>query len=592
MAPIPAIWVAASTATENAVVVGDFRQLPPIVISENDLPRKWLGRDVFEVAGLDEVPDSSGCRVDLLEQHRMHPKISAIPNKLIYKGRLVDAQGMERQGEDKLAAWYRGDWGHDHPVLLVDTGSVGAWVTSVSRGARASRLNFLSATICVDLAGRLLRQDRVELADGELRRVLIACPYRPHARLLKLLVDEEGLSRDVLAGTAHSFQGSEADVVILDLVNDEPHWRVALFMPDHDEAARRLLNVTLTRARRRLIVVGDFEYIQRQAKRAFVGKDLVPFLLSEYPRVDARDTVPVGLAARAARAQSKLVGGRVEANADRLVVSQEAFYPVLQDDLGKARQRIVIYSAFLTWERVGQLAAELRSAAERGVRVYVVTKARGDRGRRELSTYQRLEKALVDWGIIVLHKRRMHEKLVLIDDEITWVGSLNPLSFSNTQEIMERRHSRHVAADYARTLLLDQLLAGYEDGNPICPICGSEVVASEGADDPFYWTCVEEDCYSRSVDQPPLREGVIVCANCGGPVEFGEWGGKPVWRCKNNARHRQRIARTHVRLPKMRQLIPKRQLKKFEQSVPTKKTKRRKTERRDGQTTIFDLTEE
>ena len=592
MAPIPAIWVAASTATDNAVVVGDFRQLPPIVISENDLPMKWLGRDVFEVAGLDEVPDSSGCRVDLLEQHRMHPKISAIPNKLIYKGRLVDAQGMERRGEDKLAAWYRGDWGHDHPVLLVDTGSVGAWVTSVSRGARASRLNFLSATICVDLAGQLLRQDRVELTDGELRRVLIACPYRPHARLLKLLVDEEGLSRDVLAGTAHSFQGSEADVVILDLVNDEPHWRVALFMPDYDEAARRLLNVALTRARRRLIVVGDFEYIQRQAKRAFVGKDLVPFLLSEYPRVDARDTVPVGLAARSARAQSKLVGGRVEANADRLVVTQEAFYPVLQDDLAKARQRIVIYSAFITWDRLGQLAAELRSAAERGVRVYVVTKARSDRSRRELSTYQRLEKALVDWGIIVVHKRRMHEKLVFIDDKITWVGSLNPLSFSNTQEIMERRRSRDVAADYARTLLLDELLTGYEDGNPICPICGSEVVASEGADDPFYWTCVQKDCYSRSVDQPPLIDGVIVCANCGGPVQFGEWGGKPVWRCTNNARHRQRIARTHVRLPKMRQLIPKRQLKKFEQSVPTKKAKRRKTERRDRQTTIFDLTEE
>jgi hypothetical protein len=101
----------------------------------------------------------------------------------------------------------------------------------------------------------------------------------------------------------------------------------------------------------------------------------------------------------------------------------------------------------------------------------------------------------------------MHEKLVFVDDEITWVGLLNPLSFSNTQEIMERRRSKDVAGDYAKTLMLEELLAGYGEGIPACPICGNEVVASEGAEEPFYWTCIEEDCYSRSVDQPPPTDG-------------------------------------------------------------------------------------
>jgi hypothetical protein len=591
MAPIPAIWVAASTATDNAVVVGDFRQLPPIVISENELPRKWLGRDVFVVAGIDGIEDPTGRRVDLLEQKRMHPQISIISNTLVYNRKLLDAQGMDCQGETELAAWYKSEWGHDHPVLLVDTGSVGAWVTSVSRGSRASRLNFLSATICVDLAGRLLRKDREELPDGNRRRILIACPYRPHAQLLKLLIREEGLSRDVLPGTVHSFQGSEADVVILDLVNDEPHWRVAMFMPDHDIAVRRLLNVALTRARRRLIVVGDFEYIQRQAKRAFVGRDLVPFLLSQYPQVDARDVVPVGLAARAARAQSNLTGGSVEPNAERLIVTQDQFYPVLQNDLAKAHQRIVIYSAFVTQDRLGQLAPQIRAAVERGVRVYVVTKAWTDRSHGEMANYQRLEKTLADWGVTVIHKRRMHEKLVLIDNEITWVGSLNPLSFSNTQEIMERRCSKDVSRDYTRTLLLNDLLMAYEYGQPMCPICGNEVVASEGADDPFYWTCIEEDCYSRSVDQPPLRGGVIVCANCGGSVEFGEWGGKPVWRCKDNPRHHQRIARTHLRLPKMRELVPRKHLRRLERALLAKNLKIKKAGEKIRQSSLFDLSE-
>ena len=52
MAPIPALYVAASLADQNALAVGDFKQLPPIVQSGHDLSVRWLGRDVFEVAGI------------------------------------------------------------------------------------------------------------------------------------------------------------------------------------------------------------------------------------------------------------------------------------------------------------------------------------------------------------------------------------------------------------------------------------------------------------------------------------------------------------------------------------------------------------
>ena len=57
MAPIPALWVAASLADANAIVVGDFKQLPPIVLSEHKLAQKWLGRDVFDEAKLSPLPD-------------------------------------------------------------------------------------------------------------------------------------------------------------------------------------------------------------------------------------------------------------------------------------------------------------------------------------------------------------------------------------------------------------------------------------------------------------------------------------------------------------------------------------------------------
>jgi hypothetical protein len=563
MAPIPALWVAASLADENVIAVGDYKQLPPIVMAKAPEAERWLGRDIFAAAGIRGHRSAPDHFIALTEQFRMHPSISAIANELIYEGLLSDGPGTT--DDTPLVGWYRSDWGDDSPVLCVDTRSTGAWVTSVTRGERASRLNFLSATVCVDLAEQLLASDRQQFQTGAPARILIVSPYRPHAKLVELLLRESGLAGEVRAGTAHTFQGSEADVVILDLVNDEPHWRVNLFTPGLDESSQRLLNVALTRARRRLIVVGDLDYNARRAKNAFLGRLLLPALM-RHPVVDALEVVPAGLAARAAKAQTAVLGGEVEPDANRVVVTQEHFFPMLAGDLARARRRVVIYSPFITENRLAQLEPQLKAATDRGVKIYIVTKPTSDRNARDVPTYRRLEEALAEWGAIVVHKRNMHEKLVFLDDDVLWSGSLNPLSFSNTQEVMERRRSSQVVDDFAKTLRLDDLVGEYREGPPACPICGSEIVASEGTDSPYYWRCVEDDCYSRSIDGPRLTHGMVNCANCGAPVEFGEWGEECVWRCTANARHRQRIARTHLRLPAMRRLVPRRDLRMLDRA--------------------------
>jgi superfamily I DNA and/or RNA helicase len=560
MAPIPALWVAASLADRNVIAVGDFKQLPPIVQSSHELALKWLGQDVFEIADIRSAYDRS-CPpthfVALKEQHRMHPDIRVIADQLFYRV-LRDAKSVEK--DDELDGWYRRDWGNDSPVLLVDTGPTGAWVTSVAKGARASRLNFLSATICVDLADQFL----TETPPAARPRILIISPYSPHAKLLKLLIKTQNLDGRVEAGTVHSFQGSEAPIVIIDLVNDEPHWRVGMFNPSRDEANKRLLNVAITRARRRLVVVGDFDYCQKLSKNAFLGREFLPFLQQFYKKVNALDIVPAGLSARAAQTQSVTFGGNIEPSAARLVVMQDNFYPIFLGDISRAKKRIVIYSPFITSDRLATLEPQIKAAADRHVRVYVITKPQSERGRREIAQYQGMERALLEWNAFVIHKIGMHEKLVFVDDEIVWSGSLNPLSYSNTQEIMERRRSREVVEDFVSTLRLNELIGAYDAGDDKCPICGREMMPAEGAEDPFYWRCSEEGWYSRSVDDPPLRGGMLTCHNCGSPIEFGEWADKPAWRCVKNRHHHQRVHRNHLRLPRMRALVPKRTLHKLD----------------------------
>ena len=247
----------------------------------------------------------------------------------------VDGDSVD--DDSALDGWFQRDWGHDAPVLLVDMAPLNAWVTSVKTGrAGGSRLNFLSATVSVDIAERLLRPDRPDLPLGERARVLIGSPYRPQARLVNLLIKDAGLEREVVPGTAHTFQGSEAPVVIFDLVLDEPHRQAGLFDPRRNEDNLRLLNVALTRARRRLIVLGDFNWVEQHANRHSSLRELVHFLRDHYPLVSALDVVTDGLQTRAAEAHQLIVGGDDAPSHRRIVVTQEHFYPLLVRDIDAA----------------------------------------------------------------------------------------------------------------------------------------------------------------------------------------------------------------------------------------------------------------
>jgi hypothetical protein len=53
-------------------------------------------------------------------------------------------------------------------------------------------------------------------------------------------------------------------------------------------------------------------------------------------------------------------------------------------------------------------------------------------------------------------------------------------------------------------------------------------------------------------------------------LQFGDWGGEPFWRCSVNPRHRQRVGKNHLKLPKMRAMIPARDLRKLERELDAK----------------------
>lgn len=562
MASIPALWATTLMSSNNVIIVGDFKQLPPIVLSDKDIAKKWIGSDIFEVSGI-RAKYENKCHpeyfVILNQQLRMEPVIADIANRY-YEGILESPNPVWREKEKtKFEGWYTNCLGVDSAVTLVDTESLNAWVTSVTRGNQSSRLNFLSATLSVNIAEKIVSNYQKEEQSKE-SKVLIISPYRPHTKLIDLLLKDSKISNDIIrAGTVHSFQGSEADVVIFDLVVDEPHFRVNLFMstPEIIEQMKRLFNVSVTRAKFKLIIVGDFKYCMAKGKNSELG-NLLHYLIAErrFPVVDAKIIAP-SLYEEALKAQQLVVGGKVEPDHERLVVTQELFYKYLSNDLENATDQVIIYSPFMTIDRLSYLLPQIQAAIKRKVSFYVITKSLQERKVGENTLYREMEGHLFKIGVTVIHKKGMHEKLVFIDDKIIWNGSLNPLSFSSTQEIMERRTNKNIQNDFREVLRIKELIECVHSVESKCPICNSEMIAAEGKDDPYYWRCVNENCFTRSIDQKYPINGELTCANCGGAVEFGYWGEEPSWRCAINKRHHQKLFRSHLRLPKMERKIPK-----------------------------------
>ncbi len=248
MATLPALFLAASLCRHRAIVVGDPRQLPPIVQSNDELVRRAIGRDIFDVT----IPDAT--RSDVVAmldvQYRMHPVIGELVGRLFYGGRLLHA--ADRATTEAIAA--RAPF-PDVPVAVVDTRGR----TTCERSAKgSSRLNRGSAEIIAELA--------LEAIHAGTTSIGVITPYAAQAAEIRRLLAARGIGDAVECNTIHRFQGRECDVILLDLVDAAP-LRPSALVSD----APNLLNVSISRARGKLVIVADVAYFSAASPEGLVA---------------------------------------------------------------------------------------------------------------------------------------------------------------------------------------------------------------------------------------------------------------------------------------------------------------------------------
>ena len=601
MASIPALWCACHLAKSNAVIVGDFLQLPPIVVSKDAMAKKWLSKDVFMQSGVQRLVKDGRAPANffaLTDQYRMEREIADIAN--IYYGayhRLnTPPQPGRTEERSNFYNWFPLNPGR-HCMHMVDTESLHSWATGVKQGAGHSRLNFISAAVDIALAfgfAEKLMNSQPKRSDEA--KILIVAPYKPHVALLNSLIRLEfrnrGIDDDcglIRAGTVHSFQGSEADVVIYDLVVDEPHWKAGVFMPDDEinEGLRKAFNVAVTRAKFKLYVVGDFSFCRKRAKNNALSQFL-DYLFNDLnlEKEEARALLPN-------LSLSNYIDVTANDNinwSESMFCAESSFFKMFASDIRNFKKRMIIYSPFMTEKRLSTLMPLFQEAVNLGRQIIIVTKSRNNRGKRELAGYIRCEEQLEKIGVKIVYKGDMHEKLIVIDDNVLWNGSLNALSFTgNTGEVMQRMKSHEVVSSAIKVIGVEYIdAATSNEYERTCPACGGTMILRESDNGGLYWQCEKKD-FSRNADQPYPTDGVILCRKCGAEYVFS-MKNTPRWVCTANPKHWRKVYEGDLKLPGMAAKIPARSLpavEKFLKSETGSKKPLKKAEAGAGQTSLF-----
>ena len=129
--------------------------------------------------------------------------------------------------------------------------------------------------------------------------------------------------------------------------------------------------------------------------------------------------------------------------------------------------------------------------------------------------YVKCEDELKKIGVTIIHKKDMHEKLIFVDSDAVWIGSLNALSFTGlTGEVMQRHVDKALTAEYEKLFDINHICEVVEHGKEQkCPICGGEMILKESSEGGIYWKCIEGD-YSRNASQQYPYDGIMRC-KCG-----------------------------------------------------------------------------
>ena len=238
-----ACWIPIRRAS-RVIFAGDHCQLPPTVKSLPAL-KGGLGKTLMECI-VERLPEA----VTLLGvQYRMNEEIMRFSSDWFYGGKVQTAPQIK----------YRGILDYDLPMVWVDTSDLDIHEEFV--GESFGRINKIEAELTLnELKKYFTKIGKTRILEERID-VGIISPYRAQVQYLRRLIKKNEFYKPyrhlISVNTVDGFQGQERDIIVISLVRSNDEGQIG-FLRD-----LRRMNVAITRARMKLIILGDAKTMTR-----------------------------------------------------------------------------------------------------------------------------------------------------------------------------------------------------------------------------------------------------------------------------------------------------------------------------------------
>ena len=240
-----ACWIAIGKA-DRVILAGDHHQLPP-TIKCIEAARGGLDHTLMQ-----KITDRKPETVSLLKtQYRMNEDIMRFPSRWFYHDELQSAPEVK----------HRGILEFDTPVVWLDTADCHFEEDRLDDSM--SRINRDEATLLVSTLQKYIEKIGKERVLDESIDFGLISPYKSQVQYIRGLIKRDTFfkpfRRLITAHTVDGFQGQERDVIMISLVRANDKGRIG-FLGD-----LRRMNVAITRARMKLMILGDAPTLTRHA---------------------------------------------------------------------------------------------------------------------------------------------------------------------------------------------------------------------------------------------------------------------------------------------------------------------------------------
>lgn len=254
-----ACWVAINKA-DRVVFAGDHFQLPP-TIKCLEAAKGGLSETLMQ-----KVATRKPLAVSLLKiQYRMHDDIMGFPSAWFYNDELIAAAEVKN----------RGILAYDTPLVWINTDDSDS--SEAQLEGSLSKINKTEANVLIETLHEYIEKiGKERILDEKIDFGLIS-PYKAQIQYIRSLIKKDGYFKPfkklITVHTVDGFQGQERDVIVISLVRSNNEGQIG-FLQD-----LRRMNVAITRARMKLIILGNastltkhsfykqlFDYIKKKGK--------------------------------------------------------------------------------------------------------------------------------------------------------------------------------------------------------------------------------------------------------------------------------------------------------------------------------------